>query len=206
MRALHLRKATTGVGLLLSLALIAPPPPPADAGTVVVVHNRGTKIKPTGRDAEDLERICSDLVRHARSEEGPPATEHVRYLRANEVAVEVHYDAPQNWELPWTTDRARPQHLFVSLTGPFTGYSGNDALVFSGRTPERNEPNYFPLEYYNGPDEYGVQYVSIYNAPGQLEELRVRVAQFGVDAPRPTPRPTQAFSLTPMRADEEEKD
>ena len=34
-----------------------------------------------------------------------------------------------------------------------------------------------------------------------LEKLRQKVAQLGVDAPRPTPRPKVSADLTPMRLD-----
>lgn len=168
----------------------------------VVIHDRGKKIVLQGKDAADVEEICVQLLRSSRSGEPAVSTDEIRSMRASEVAVEVHYETPQAFELGWTDDRAHAQHLLVPLTGDNTGMDGNSAQIFVGRTAPANEPRYLGIPYYNPPDANGVQYGGSESAPGQLQQLRDKVVQLGIEAPRPTPRPEHTPNVTPMTLEE----
>lgn len=168
---------------------------PADE---VVIHDRGKDIVLRGSDATEVESMCTDLLRRSRWGEDALSTDEIRFIRAKEVSVEIHYAAPREFELGWTKEPARGQHLLVPLTGDSTGMDGNGAEVFVGRTAPPNEPRYLGIPYHNPPDANGVQYGDGQDAPGQLQKLRDKVVQLGVDAPRPTPRPQPSPDLTPM--------
>lgn len=167
----------------------------------VVIHDRGRDIAVKGTDATEIEALCEQFLRRSRSRGATIATEEVRSIRSSEVAVEIHYDDPREFELGFTDDRAQGQHLLVPLTGEHTGMDGNAAVVFVGRTAPPNEVPYLGFEYFNRPDANGIQYGSSRDTAEALEKLRQKVAQLGVDAPRPTPRPKVSADLTPMRLD-----
>lgn len=189
--------------LAASFAALAVAAATACAGEVII-HDRGRKVVVTGADADEIAAICTEFLRGSSLQDSAVSTGEIRYLRSDEVTVEIHYDTPRGFELGFSKEPARGQHLLVPLTGEHTGRDGNTANVFVGRTAPPNEVPYLGFEYANAPDANGVQYGSSYDTPEALEKLRDKVAQLGVDAPRPTPRPTP--DLTPMRLEEEGKD
>jgi hypothetical protein len=161
----------------------------------VVLHDRGNKIDLNGADADEIARLCIDLVKRGDAGGGGLNTDTWQAVRANEVAVEVRFDEPQVIELKYTNKRARPQLLLVPLTGEFTAPNGNKANVMAGRLARRSDFPYLGFEYVNGPDEYGFQYYTTYYTLDGLDDLRRAVAKLGVEAPR-----EQFPEITPNRS------
>jgi hypothetical protein len=176
--------------IFIPVAILAlPVSAPAD---VVAIHDRGERIRLVGREADALSRLCSDLMERSKDEGGVFRTEMFQFLRASEVVVEVQFDEVREFHVK-PNQRANPQYLFIPLTGEFTGVNGDEAHIFAGVKQRFDLPGLPLLDLMNHPDEYGIVYQSVYMVPDALEPLRRAVAQYGVDAPRPTPLPTEAI-------------
>ena len=170
---------------------------------VVELHDRGNTLRLEGADAASLANLCISLLVNATSTSGVATAALVRDMRANEVAIEVHFEPPREVKLLIGKEpHQRVEHVLIAVTG-YGGVDGNLADILVGRTapPDERGDHMFGVEHLNPPDENGVQYSLIYVAPGGLVPLREALAQRGIDAPVSTPRstPDRAKLLTPLQ-------
>ena len=187
------KTAVRWLGVVSLLCAPLPNDAGAEEGIVVVVHERGKRHRFEGKEADDLARKCEHLVRVSTSGSQAVSTDDIRYTRANEVAIEVRFPEPKSIALSWRDTATQPQYLLIPLTGEDTGFSGNAARVYAGRHAPRDFIDAVaPLfEYGNPPDEYRIQYFAFFYTDEDLDGMREAVRSLGIEAPPPSPRPTE---------------